>query len=143
MASLATTHEEQIQVYDCSFLTSGEETAFIKDLITHHKGKVVREEAMKKVRLAYPIGKHTYAFFHPFVIEFPKETCAAFERELQFQESLIRSMITRFKVQEQQSTSSRAPYRPSQSVARKPHVAQAPAALTNEQLSKKIEEILQ
>ena len=67
----------------------------LKALITKLGGEVTAEEVWGRRELAYQIGKSLNGFYTTFWFTLPAEQVLPFERQLRFDESIIRSLVTK------------------------------------------------
>lgn len=68
--------------------------AELKALITKFGGEVTKEEVWGRRELAYPIGKNRNGFYTTFWFSLPSDQVLPLERQLRFDESIIRSLVT-------------------------------------------------
>lgn len=140
------TKEIEKKQYEMSFLVKEEEGAklvlkFIKEL----GGEITLEGPVMKIALAYPIKKQESAFFGYFHFGFNPAEVKQLEHEMETSTAILRHLIITppFKKMEMRprAEAPRAPSAKPQAPAKAQEAPKA-EALTNEDLEKKIEEIL-
>ena len=65
----------------------------VKNLISANGGKIAKEEAEGKKRLAYPIGGQDYAVFYYFDVELPAEAPAKISSSLNITDEVLRYLL--------------------------------------------------
>lgn len=70
-------------------------TAELKKYIEAHGGKITKEDLWGRRELAYPIARNRSGFYVTLVFSFPPTEVLALERQLRFDESVIRSLVTK------------------------------------------------
>ena len=137
------------KLYEMSFLVKDENDALHgAELIKKFSGTVVKEPVLRRIALSYPIKKHTSAVFGFLTFHMAGDSVKAMEHDLRTDAVIIRALIIsivpkkeRAKRDETRGMPYRpAPVAPARAMERK---SAPPAALSNEALTKKIEEILQ
>ena len=67
----------------------------VKNLISANGGKIAKEEAEGKKRLAYSIGGQDYAVFYYFDVELPAEAPAKISSSLNITDEVLRYLLVR------------------------------------------------
>lgn len=67
----------------------------VRDLIAKNGGKVLKEDAWGKKKLAYQIGKQDFAVYHYFELELPAEAPLAISNVLNITDSVIRYLLVK------------------------------------------------
>jgi ribosomal protein S6 len=139
MALATVHHEEETRTYELSFLVASEDTAPLSASLAVHSVTPLEMKPLEKVRLAYPIGKQSYAFLGS--VRFTASgDLAALSNEIKLHGGTLRFFLKKFSPHES-NFSSRPPRRPMSGTT---EATTSPTeALTNEALEKKISEILQ
>lgn len=135
--------------YEFSFLVAREEdVAEVTKLLGQHSATVTAEGPVRHIQLAYPIEKRTEAFFGFLHVKLAPEHAKQLEKDAH-----LNNVILRFLLALLPSTPQPAPPRPRSTEERpgapvtertalpRPAVVEG-GALSNEELEKKIEEIL-
>ena len=73
---------------------------FAASLVKKYKGKIVDTDIWGKKVLAYPINKHTEAFYVFYKLDMPVAKIQAFEKEVYLTESIIRHLIVKAEEKE-------------------------------------------
>lgn len=138
------TKEIEKKQYEISFLVKGEDGAkTVAQLVKSLGGEIELEGPVAKITLSYPIKKQESGFFGYFHFIFPPEEIKHLEHELGTSAEVLRHLIITppFRKTEARPRQevSRAPLKPQ---VQKPQESARSEALTNEDLEKKIEEIL-
>lgn len=130
------------RTYVVTVLASSEAGEQFPHLCAQHGGTLTHERATRKVRLAYPIGKNNFASYFSFDITATPDTVSTMRAELLRAPSVIRALIERKRVIAVSNippeTKTAAPVASRDERPRR----FGEAALTNEDLQKKIQEIL-
>jgi len=135
-----------------AWVKNAEDVENVKSLATSAGVQIVQEQAPKRVHMAYPIQKESSAFFAVLGIRASIDAMGAFRHELRVQRPALRFMIVKGPMK-QATTRSFMPRRGDQTVRRRREHenvvreerkdAHKPESVTNEELEKKLEEILQ
>jgi len=91
------------QNYELTFIldekagqTEGEaKTAELKKYIEAHGGKITKEDIWGRRELAYPIARNRSGFYVTLIFSFPPQEVKPLEQEMRFDESIIRSLVTK------------------------------------------------
>ncbi len=67
----------------------------VRDLIAKHGGKIVKEDAWGKKKLAYQINRHDFAIYHYFEVELPAEAPLAISGTLNITDGVIRYLLVK------------------------------------------------
>lgn len=131
--------------YEILVIQKTEDYSKVKQCLTKHGAEIVAEKPLEKVKLAYPIQHETMAFMGTVEFMSAPEVIAAIQGEIKLDENVIRATVSK--------VSKKVERRPQEKTASAPSAtrrffgrfrkAPEPAALTNEALEKKIEEISQ
>ncbi|MFH1193109.1 MAG: 30S ribosomal protein S6 [Candidatus Jorgensenbacteria bacterium] len=138
------TNIETTPRFEISYLEREEGTGGLRAAIERNHGRVIAEKPLEKVRLAYPIRKHPYAFLGCIEFSMEPSLLAEFRAELNLNSEVLRILLHR-ATRPEASTASESPKFDATPRVRPPRPARPkadPAILTNEALEKKIEEIL-
>ena len=95
--------EKNLQQYELTFIlnekatqSEGEaKTEQLKKLIVSHGGSVTTEELWGRRELAYPIKKNRSGFYVTLFFDYPLSEVKALNQELNFDEEVIRFLITK------------------------------------------------
>lgn len=128
--------------YEIGYLVPTEEVGQeIASRMKSYDTEVTAEGAMKRIKLAYKIGKETQAFFGYIQFAAEPEKAKMLEQDLRANPNIIRTIIVKLPKPSKKGVGTGKPSpRP---VAAKPAAEPQVAAISNEALEKKIEEILQ
>ena len=131
-------------MYEISFTLKGEDTTSIRKVFSARGVDFSGEVELRKIRLAYPIKKNEYGFFGSFEFEAAAEDLDKIFSDLKLEADVLRYMVTRV---EENKTEKRESKKMPESVGEPAKKAEdskrySEPALTNEELEKKIEEIL-
>jgi ribosomal protein S6 len=145
-------NETQVRAYEFSFLVKTEEdVAEVTKLLASHGAEIVSEGAVRHIPLSYPIEKQNEAFFGFLHARIAADHAKAIEKEAQLNKTILRFLLVLLP-----RTPQPAPPRPrgerpepgavpslvsDRDRAASPRPVD-PAVLSNEELEKKIEEIL-
>ncbi len=131
-------------MYEISFILKEEDASSVRKIFSDHGGAIQAENEIRKIRLAYPIRKNEYGFLSSFRFEADPENLEKIQEALKLEKNLLRWMVARFKERKAGAREAggvpqpAAIYRKQEETKRRPE-----PVLTNEELEKKIEEILQ
>ncbi len=130
-------------MYEISFILKEEDASPVGKIFSGHGVEVQAGGEIRKIRLAYPIKKSEYGFLGSFRFEAGPEILEKIFKDLKLEKSLFRYMVAKF---EDRKIGAREDGRISQPVAvykKLDELKRYPdPVLTNEELEKKIEEIL-
>ena len=70
-------------------------TAELKKYIEAHGGTITKEDLWGRRELAYPIARNRSGFYVTLIFTFPQQEVKPFEQEIRFDETIIRSLITK------------------------------------------------
>lgn len=131
-------------MYEISFILKTEDASLLQRVFSRHGAETQEGAPLKKIRLAYPIKKSEYGFLGSFKFEVKPESLEKISSDLKLEEDLLRYMVTK-PAERVTSVRSEGKTPPAVSVGRKTDEPKrhADQGLTNEELEKKIEEILQ
>lgn len=137
------TEEKDKKEYEISFLVRQEEQSQeVAKALNRHGAQISHEGQVTKMRLAYPIKKETNACFGYYWFFAAPEAVVQIDNDLRLSKEVLRFMVVASPVKK--SASERRDVRETPKSAPQ---APAPVAqereLTNEDLEKKLEEILQ
>ncbi|MBI2278908.1 MAG: 30S ribosomal protein S6 [Candidatus Brennerbacteria bacterium] len=133
--------ESEKREYEIAFYSREENAAPVKTAVGAHRGELVEEKPFEKVRFEFKIAKESFAFMGTLRVALPPEEIESLSRALSLAAGILRFLITvppRLENEEQQKNpmESRRPAPPR-------IIPPVSAVLTNEEIEKKIEEILQ
>lgn len=135
----------QKKEYRISFLIKEEDASPVRSVIVSNGGEIVKEQAIAKIRLAYPVKRELFGFAGGFIFTIEPEAIPKILQNFKLNVAVLRVMITADVPKEEEdrrqgfsSTPNRA--RSPRRVVREQGFG---AQLSNEALEKKIEEILQ
>ncbi|MEK7464644.1 MAG: 30S ribosomal protein S6 [Patescibacteria group bacterium] len=131
------------QAYEISFISKLEDSAPIKKVLEKNRAVVLGEKTIEKIRLMYPIKHENYGFMGIINFTSPGDALSNIVSDLKLNENLLRYLINKVRVSSMKEGSERKPIE----YKRAPRKEAAPKktfepALTNEDLEKRIEEIL-
>jgi len=127
-------------MYELNIVTKEENLAPVREVLASRGLQILAEGTPQKIHLFYPIKKERYGFLGVVNFSGPAEAVQGLAADLNLKEGVLRFMIAKVKETEaaEKSPVKRAGREPLRRTAPKP----AETALTNEELEKKIEEIL-
>ena len=116
-------------------------------ICVRHSGSVVHTEVLRKISLAYPIKKETVGFFGVSYVMLEPSAIHEIEQEAKLDQEVLRMLVVaepiRMRQQEAVTRDQEEGYVPSRSTGGTSTPAtQSQKAVTNEELEKKLEEIL-
>ncbi len=125
-----------LKSYEISFLLKNPEgESAIVDLINQHKGKIIHKGSLKEIKLAFPIKKHSSAYFGYVQFELAPAQIEKVSQSLKLNPLVLRHLtITPPMIKKERRIESR------EREYVKPAAPQS--VLTNEALEEKLEEIL-
>ncbi|MFH0712233.1 MAG: 30S ribosomal protein S6 [Candidatus Jorgensenbacteria bacterium] len=130
-------------MYEITFILKEEDASPIGKIFSSHGVEVQPAAEIRKIRLAYPIMKSEYGFLGSFRFEAKPEDLEKISKELKLEKNLFRYMVAKF---EEKKAGTRDAGRVPQAVAvykkQEESKRRTDPVLTNEELEKKIEEIL-
>ena len=131
--------------YELGFLVREENSELVKNILQKNKAAVYEESALMKVALAYPIKKEKMAFFGYCRFTGLPETAVAIKEALKFEPAVLRAIF--IKLSGNASKSTRLVSAENKRPAARRREAEikkesGEGGLSNEDLEKKIEEIL-
>ncbi len=121
---------------------SSEDTSLIKRVFEKHGADIVGFEELKKIRLAYPIQKKQYGFLGSFRFKTDPQTVASLASNLKLENDVIRYMIVKAKEKKVEVPGIKPAHEVVSSKKALTEKQKREPTLTNEELEKKIEEIL-
>lgn len=129
-------------MYELTAVTKEENFAPLKRILENRGANLVSEETPKKIHLFYPIKKERYGFLGIFRFESVPEALGPITSDLNLDGNVLRFFLLKSK--EAKNTESDKPVKPVSREFSRAAAVKKPAetALTNEELEKKIEEIL-
>jgi ribosomal protein S6 len=133
--------------YELGFmLTDDQAITSINEILTRHGAKVTFQSEIKRMLLAYPIKKETSAFFGYLYFFASSESVKEMNHELMLTSSVLRFIIVKDPIKKDASSSYYGTEQGRPSGAHKEEKSEeapkAADAVTNEDLEKKLEEIL-
>ena len=138
--------EKEHKLYELALLLKNEDdAAHVAQWITQHNGEVVGEPRIKRLALAYKIKGFTEASFLSCTFRAVGADVKSFEHDLRTQPEAIRSLIMIAIPPNERRDPLAAPAFATQRRMSRPAAEPRPAApqpLSNEALTKKIEELL-
>lgn len=139
------TDEKDTKQYEMSFLLKEEgDVSVVKKFVKDLGGEIEFEGPIQKIALAYPIGKETGAYFGYIHFSMEPAEISHLTHEMETNTGILRHLIITppFKKSEARPRTE-APRRVERvQVPRQPETARSSETLTNEDLEKRIEEIL-
>lgn len=85
---------EEKKEFEISYIVKTENgIKSVKDLCSRHNGSVISGDEPKKIALAYPIKKEMYGFFGVIYVNLPTESVKEIEKESKLENEIIRMMI--------------------------------------------------
>ena len=144
---------EEKQSYEITFVMEEENNFEVRKIIERHEGVIRNEKAPQKFRLAYPIKKQNFGFAGILKFETLPEKIKNIMSDLKLTKSILRYIIEKIdtrvpepkkvKVEEASPVVARvSSERAGGGVSTRSDVKKS-SVLTNEDIEKKIEEILQ
>lgn len=135
------------RAYEFSFLVRREEDiAQVTKLLSQHSAQVVTEGPVRHIQLAYPIEKQTEAFFGFLHVKLAPADAKQLETDARMEKTLLRFLLVLLPRTPQPAPPRSRGERPGAPAApaadRTPARAAEGTTLSNEELEKKIEEIL-
>lgn len=128
--------------YEITFYTKEENAEPVKTAIIAHGGEILEERPFEKVRFEYRIKKELFAFLGIVRAVVPPEKVGELSRALSLDSRVLRFLITATSVPP--AGSGEAAKTPERKRPAPPRRAMPePTVLTNEDIERKIEEILQ
>ena len=131
--------EINLKTYEISFLLEDESGAdFIYENLNKYKAQILEHKDPIRINLAYPVKKQKSAFFGYVDFEMDPNDLLSFEKEIKQKNKVLRFMIiANPSIKKQITPSKKQEISPEKE---KPKTEET--FLTNEDLSKKIEEML-
>jgi len=130
--------------YELGFLVKEESSEPVSDILKKNNAAVYEESQLTKVMLAYPIKKEKMAFFGYCRFTGLPEAAAAIQEALKFEPAVLRTIFIKLSSNAAKSAKS-AGIESKKTVRRRetePKKEAGEGGLSNEDLEKKIEEIL-
>ena len=130
--------EINLKTYEISFLLEDESAVdFIYEILNKYKVQILEHKDPVKINLAYPVKKQKNAFFGYVYFKMDSNMLLNFEKEIKQKNQILRFMIIRDPlIKKTMPPSSKKP----ETILKKPETKEE--FLSNEDLSKKIEEML-
>lgn len=128
--------------YEIAATLKGEATDGVKTVLKKHGAVIVSEADIVKVRMAYPIKKEMIGFFSVIRFTADPAVVSRISADLFLVQDILRFFISKISLKEEATGRTASAKRP-RLLSRKP-IARKPGTeiLSNEDLEKKIEEIL-
>lgn len=135
-------------MYEINFILKEESAAAVKKVLAKNKAEIIKEQELEKIHLSYPIKKQNYGFLGVVKFEAARETIAALTLDLKLEANILRFLINQWEPKaisaEEEKKVAAGMVRPmKQEPLRRSFQKPDQPILTNEELEKKIEEILQ
>jgi ribosomal protein S6 len=129
------------KTYELGYLLlSPDKNSSIVETIEKRGGQITDRKEVSQIRLAYPIKKHSSAYFGVCYFESDSEAPIKIDQDLKLNESVLRFILVLKVVKKKQSVREKErPSRQPEAVVSQP---QQQVAVTNEVLEEKLEEIL-
>lgn len=129
--------------YEISYLLRSEQgNDLMRKLFVHHGGEVSHMEELRKIALAYPIKKEEFGFFGFSRVSLEQSAIVEIEKEAKLEGDILRMLVISEPIVavhgDQRIPSSYQ--RHAEDTATQPQKEEKP--VTNEELEKKLEEIL-
>lgn len=141
--------ESSTKKYEIGYLSSSETGSDeLKKVLATYGAEVVEEGAVNRIKLAYPIKKEQFAFFSYIHFNVATNAIVKIKEDLKFVSSILRVLIIAEPVSavlenKTREYASRERREIPKAEEERPKVKSAPTAeLSNEELEKKLEEIL-
>lgn len=141
--------EQDKKQYEVSYLVKEEDgSKMVAKFVTDLGGTIEMEGPVNKIALAYPVKKETQGYFGFFHISLAPEEIKNLEHELETKPGVLRHLIITppFKKMELRTRADgqagRAPSKPVAAAPKAVSENKPSESLTNEELEKRIEEIL-
>ena len=83
--------------YEVAFWTKDENDGSLKKVISKHKGEIIKEKPIQKMRLAYPIKKESFAFFSNIIFSMAPDKVIGFKTDVNLEEGVLRYFFRRAK----------------------------------------------
>ncbi len=134
--------------YEIGFIARNEKGGEIMQMIcTRHGGEIVRADELRKLALAYPIQKETSGFFGMLYALLDPASIKEIENEVKLEQQILRVLVIsdpiKMRVERPSSYSRPSDEAPHGQDKQAPAPIPTPSkAVTNEELEKKLEEIL-
>ena len=138
-------NKEELSAYEIYFLLVGEDTSKIKDILLRNGAKILNERPLEKSRLAYPIKKQVLAYAGSITFEIDPTVLEKLGVDLKLEAEIIRLIVTKLdlrKVSEGQREPRVETFQRRRPSLLRERKKPENVSLTNEDLEKKIEEIL-
>lgn len=132
-------------MYEISFIINNEDSSAVKKTLSKRGAEVMSESEINKIRLSFPIKKQSYGFLGSMSFQAEPELLVLISADLKLEENVLRFMIS--KAKEGRATKETrvadAKTRETRKETSKDETKKVTEpVLTNEELEKKIEEIL-
>jgi ribosomal protein S6 len=138
--------EVHLKEYELAYLAEDEKGAdVVRAVLTREGGEIFAENPAERITLAYKINKKPSAYFGWFHFRLPPEMVAVLNRELKTKPEVMRFLIITPPFIKSKPKSAPKKSKPSVAEAESksaPPPPPPPPLLSNEDLEKKIEEIL-
>ncbi|MCX7615828.1 MAG: 30S ribosomal protein S6 [Patescibacteria group bacterium] len=135
--------EENKKQYEISFLLESEEDLkVIEEKINFFKGEILERGELKRINLAYPIAKRNEALFGFLKFLAEPATIDDLSKELRLEGRILRFLIVIDIFPKVSQTKEKKPPEKQKAPKVKEKPAVTPKVITNEELEKKLEEIL-
>ncbi len=132
---------DDFRSYEVAFLVkSPEEEKVVADLINQHKGNILQKSQIKETKLAYPIKKHSSAYFGYMHFELLPADLERLSNSLKLNPAVLRYLTVLAPAVKKPSERKSAEKENKEVPA--PAVTASRSILTNEALEEKLEEIL-
>jgi len=132
-------------MYEISFILREENIAPVRSVFSKRGVEFPDGVELRKVRLAYPINKNEYGFFGDFEFTTSPEELEKVFADLKLEEGIFRYMVTKTSEKKSRNKEPRKTAESTVNPSKKSEDSKSrpEPVLTNEELEKKIEEILQ
>lgn len=137
------TENEEKNFYEIGFVFNAEDNkAEVIKLIKDLEGEILREGEVFKIKLAYPIKKQNSGFFSFLQFFLKPENLTNLKKTLKFNPSILRFLVIKLKEKEEKIVQKSRREEKARFISVRPATQKTVDALSNEELEKKIEEIL-
>lgn len=129
-------------MYELSVITKEDNFAPVKDVLVGRGIGIISEEPTRKIHMFYPVKKERYGFLNVVRFESAPETLNDLAADLKLKGEVLRFIVTKARIALAEERIERVPAPVRREVVKTTPPKTVDPALTNEELERKIEEIL-
>ncbi|HXF44205.1 MAG TPA: 30S ribosomal protein S6 [Candidatus Paceibacterota bacterium] len=129
-------------MYELTVITKDENFEPVREILSRRGATIVHEEPVRKIHMFYPIKKERYGFLNVVKFEGASEALNDITADLKLRGDVLRFIVTKAKIVPAASGVEEPEVSVRRQAAKPASTKPSDQILTNEELERKIEEIL-